>query len=549
MSNSFVINLAVSDILVGTLVTPIALAYQLHGQWIFSKILCDFWVSVDVICCTASITNLCAISYDRYNAITEPLRYARRRTLKRALLLIFIVWVYSVGIAVPPFFGWRTAEDGLNSRECKISQDIGYTFYSTVGAFYLPLLFMIFAYICIYRETSKRTRQWKRGPGSSKLISERDSEQEAMNIRMMQLAAEQEPLAPSERPRNFSPAAEAGAGACARRGSGSGVFLRNSSLVVRHSIPYESAIVEVDETTRKEGSSSSGSSTNNATPSTFQTTVIAHPAPGTASSISTSSVSTSGPATSDEGAESRPSARRTYGNFPRKLIRQISNLPSSDSSTATSSSSANTTSSSDLPLDQSPYERRLSSALVRQNTLMSMGERRESLARALHETGMEKRMCQEITRKSVTFLTPPTRTTTDGSSGGEKNVSPSDPSDYNVATLLGQPGKDAQADNGGHHKRRKRISVSQEKRAAKTLSIVMGCFIVCWLPFFLVALIEPLCEDCHVHPTLIGVVMWMGYCNSALNPIIYTFFNKDFRFAFKKILRCSSRRRPRSAVL
>ncbi|PVD29661.1 hypothetical protein C0Q70_08916 [Pomacea canaliculata] len=196
VSNSFVINLAVSDILVGTLVTPIALAYQLHGEWIFSRSLCDFWVSVDVTCCTASITNLCAISYDRYNAITQPLKYASKRTLKRALLLILIVWLYSLCIAIPPFFGWRTKEDGLVSKECKISQDVGYTFYSTVGAFYLPLLFMLFAYICIYRETSKRTRQWKRGPGSSKMISERDSEQEAMNIRMMALANEEHQLSP-----------------------------------------------------------------------------------------------------------------------------------------------------------------------------------------------------------------------------------------------------------------------------------------------------------------------------------------------------------------
>ena len=29
---------------------------------------------------------------------------------------------------------------------------------------------------------------------------------------------------------------------------------------------------------------------------------------------------------------------------------------------------------------------------------------------------------------------------------------------------------------------------------------------------------------------------WLGYSNSALNPVIYTVFNKDFRRAFKRIL-------------
>jgi len=33
-----------------------------------------------------------------------------------------------------------------------------------------------------------------------------------------------------------------------------------------------------------------------------------------------------------------------------------------------------------------------------------------------------------------------------------------------------------------------------------------------------------------------AVIFWLGYCNSALNPIIYTVFNRDFRRAFQKLL-------------
>jgi len=35
---------------------------------------------------------------------------------------------------------------------------------------------------------------------------------------------------------------------------------------------------------------------------------------------------------------------------------------------------------------------------------------------------------------------------------------------------------------------------------------------------------------------LFAVFFWLGYCNSALNPIIYTIFNRDFRRAFHKML-------------
>jgi len=38
---------------------------QVVGEWRFSKIHCDIFVTLDVMMCTASILNLCAISIDR----------------------------------------------------------------------------------------------------------------------------------------------------------------------------------------------------------------------------------------------------------------------------------------------------------------------------------------------------------------------------------------------------------------------------------------------------------------------------------------------------
>lgn len=74
-----------------------------------------------------------------------------------------------------------------------------------------------------------------------------------------------------------------------------------------------------------------------------------------------------------------------------------------------------------------------------------------------------------------------------------------------------------------------------ETKAAKTLAIIVGLFILCWLPFFTLYLIRPFCEDC-INPILFSIVFWIGYCNSAINPMIYALFSKDFRFAFKKII-------------
>ncbi|XP_026825542.1 octopamine receptor beta-3R isoform X2 [Ooceraea biroi] len=77
-----------------------------------------------------------------------------------------------------------------------------------------------------------------------------------------------------------------------------------------------------------------------------------------------------------------------------------------------------------------------------------------------------------------------------------------------------------------------------EHKAARTLGIIMGAFLLCWLPFFLWYLTTSLCgEACYCPDAVVLVLFWIGYFNSALNPIIYAYFNRDFRDAFKDTLK------------
>ncbi|XP_028316226.1 histamine H2 receptor-like isoform X6 [Gouania willdenowi] len=79
----------------------------------------------------------------------------------------------------------------------------------------------------------------------------------------------------------------------------------------------------------------------------------------------------------------------------------------------------------------------------------------------------------------------------------------------------------------------------REHKATVTLAAVMGVFVVCWLPYFILFTVLGLKE--HTDPNTVPefpFVLWLGYTNSALNPILYGALNRDFRSAYTHLLRC-----------
>ncbi len=107
-SNFFIISLAVADMLVAILVMSFAVANDIVGYWIFDVNFCSVWISFDIMCSTASILNLCAISLDRYVHIRNPFQYDSWVTPFRTCLAIFFVWLLSGFISfVPIQLGWH----------------------------------------------------------------------------------------------------------------------------------------------------------------------------------------------------------------------------------------------------------------------------------------------------------------------------------------------------------------------------------------------------------------------------------------------------------
>ena len=93
---------------------------------------------------------------------------------------------------------------------------------------------------------------------------------------------------------------------------------------------------------------------------------------------------------------------------------------------------------------------------------------------------------------------------------------------------------------------------AKDMKATKTVAIVIGAFVVCWMPFFVIVTIYAFNPLYYVPIDFYKAIKWMEYLNSFLNPIIYTCLNRTYRRAFKKLLirsTCCKRLGPSSEPL
>ncbi|XP_069701878.1 D(2) dopamine receptor [Periplaneta americana] len=99
----------------------------------------------------------------------------------------------------------------------------------------------------------------------------------------------------------------------------------------------------------------------------------------------------------------------------------------------------------------------------------------------------------------------------------------------------------------GRNKRRSLAAnaVATEQKASKVLGVVFFTFVFCWTPFFILNIIFAACTDCHVPDHVVDTCLWLGYVSSTINPVIYTVFNRTFRAAFIRLLRCKCHKSAR----
>ncbi|CAF3838760.1 unnamed protein product [Rotaria sp. Silwood1] len=82
-----------------------------------------------------------------------------------------------------------------------------------------------------------------------------------------------------------------------------------------------------------------------------------------------------------------------------------------------------------------------------------------------------------------------------------------------------------------------RISIN--RKAGKFVGIIMGVFVICWLPYHVYFLLSGVwnlrLKDEENHELIFNIFSWLGYTNSALDVVIYSLTSKEITTAFRKL--------------
>ena len=106
------------------------------------------------------IANCCELSMNgmnRFMAVTRPIKYAKHKSNNRVALTIGIVWIISLGIGSPIVFGLNTSPERI--PELCIFYNSDFIIYSSLGSFYIPCCLMVFLYYKIFKAIRKRAKR------------------------------------------------------------------------------------------------------------------------------------------------------------------------------------------------------------------------------------------------------------------------------------------------------------------------------------------------------------------------------------------------------
>ncbi|XP_050184720.1 proteinase-activated receptor 1 [Myiozetetes cayanensis] len=162
----YMLNLALADVLFVS-VLPFKIAYHFSGNdWVFGPQMCRFITAAFYCNMYCSVMLMTSISFDRFLAVVYPMRSLGWRTLTRASLICFIIWLVAISGVIPFLIREQTVEiPRLNITTChdvlRASELHGYYlhFFSIFSSvfFIVPFIISTVCYVCIIRCLSSST--------------------------------------------------------------------------------------------------------------------------------------------------------------------------------------------------------------------------------------------------------------------------------------------------------------------------------------------------------------------------------------------------------
>ncbi|CAM9727694.1 unnamed protein product [Lampetra fluviatilis] len=93
------------------------------------------------------------------------------------------------------------------------------------------------------------------------------------------------------------------------------------------------------------------------------------------------------------------------------------------------------------------------------------------------------------------------------------------------------------ADGADGDGRRWKAAMRHEHNATKTLGVIAGVFVLCWVPYFVLSATDSLLDDA-TRRAAADISNWLTYVNSTLNPVLIVALNRSFRNAFRATVAC-----------
>ncbi|NWX51243.1 GP119 protein, partial [Steatornis caripensis] len=76
---------------------------------------------------------------------------------------------------------------------------------------------------------------------------------------------------------------------------------------------------------------------------------------------------------------------------------------------------------------------------------------------------------------------------------------------------------------------------ASDMKAMRTVAMLVGCFTLSWLPFFIASIVQTICFECFLYRVIENYLWVLGLCNSLLNPLLYSCWQKDVRLQLSQL--------------